>query len=128
MKRRNQSARQYPRMARVNELLREILGDELERLDDERLGLVTVTGVACEADLRHAVVYYDSLGGADEDDAVLAAFAEIRHRLQAAIGRQARMKHTPELTFAPDDVIRNADRIQEVLRELETGTAEPDDG
>ncbi|MEZ5262790.1 MAG: hypothetical protein R2755_13700 [Acidimicrobiales bacterium] len=28
------SARDYPRTARVNELLREIIGDELERIDD----------------------------------------------------------------------------------------------
>ena len=39
------SQRQYPRTARINELLREILADELERIDDERLDLVTVTGV-----------------------------------------------------------------------------------
>lgn len=128
MKRRNHNVRQYPRMVRVNELLREILGDELERLDDDRLGLVTITGVECEADLRHAVVYYDSLGGAEDDEVVLAALAEIRHRLQAAVGRQARMKNTPELAFAPDAVIRNADRIQEVLRELGSGPPDADDG
>lgn len=118
MKHRSQSARQYPRMARVNELLREIIGDELERLADDRLDLVTITNVQCEADLRRAKVLYDSLDGPDGDEAVLAALAEVRHRLQAAIARQARMKHTPELTFAPDPVIRTAERIQQVLRDL----------
>ena len=38
----------YPRMARVNEVVREALGDELERLNDPRLGLVTITGVDVE--------------------------------------------------------------------------------
>jgi len=126
VKHRNQSNRQYPRMVRVNELLREILGDELERLAEDRLGLVTITSVQCEADLRHARVLYDSLEGPEGDEVVLDAFAEVRHRLQAAIGRQARMKHTPELTFAPDPVIRSAERIQEVLRDLQ-GPG-PDDG
>jgi ribosome-binding factor A len=115
-------------MVRVNELLREILADELERLDDGRLELVTITGVQCEADLRHAAVFYDSLDGPDGDEAVLEALGDIRHRLQAAIGRQARMKCTPELTFSPDEVIRNADRIQEVLRGLDTGPADAEDG
>jgi ribosome-binding factor A len=49
--------RRYPRMARVNEVVREAIGDELERLNDPRLGLVTVTGVDVSADLRHATVY-----------------------------------------------------------------------
>ena len=39
------SPRRYPRMARVNEVVREALADELERLNDPRLGLVTITGV-----------------------------------------------------------------------------------
>ncbi len=55
------SVRRYPRMARVNEVVREIIADELERLSDPRLGLVTVTGVEVSADLRHATVYYSAL-------------------------------------------------------------------
>ena len=40
---RTPSQRQYPRTARLNELVREIVADELEKIDDERLELVTVT-------------------------------------------------------------------------------------
>lgn len=116
---RNQGPRRYPRMARVNELLREILGDALERLDDDRLELVTITAVDCDPDLRHAKVYVDSLGGPEEDDALLEALGEVRPRLQAAIARQARLKRTPELAFLPDPVVRSADRIEDVLRGLE---------
>ena len=99
------TARQYPRTARLNQLLREILADALERIDDERLDLVTVTAVEVDADLRHALVCYDSLQGAEGDAEVLEALAESR-RLQAAIGRQARLKRTPELTFEPDPAVR----------------------
>ena len=49
-------------MARVNEVVREALGDELERLSDPRLGIVTITGVDVSADLRQATVYYSALG------------------------------------------------------------------
>jgi len=113
-------------MARVNELLREILGDELERLADGRLELVTVTAVACEPDLRRARVYFDSLEEEDEgDEAVLEALGEARPRLQAAIGRQARLKRTPELSFTPDPVVRSAGRIEDVLRTIDPVTGEP---
>ena len=109
------TARRYPRTARLNELLREILAEELDRIDDDRLQLLTVTAVDVEGDLRHARVYYDSLQGESGDEEVLAALDEIRWRLQSAIGRQARMKRTPELTFAPDLALRTGARIESLL-------------
>jgi len=108
----------YPRTARLNELVREIVADELERIDDDRLELVTVVDVAVEPDLRHATVTFATLGGAADDEAVLEALGEARPRLQRAIGRQARTKRVPELRFEPDEVGRSAARIDEILRGL----------
>jgi len=68
------SARQYPRTARLNELLREIIAGELERMDDDRLHLVTITSVDIEGDLRHAKVYFDSIQDEEGDPEVLEAF------------------------------------------------------
>lgn len=112
------SARHYPRTARLNELLREIVAEELERIDDERLTMVTVTGVDCDADLGRATVYFDSLSGAEGDDETLAALAEVRYLLQRAVARQARIKRTPELGFEPDPAVRTAERLEAVLRTL----------
>jgi ribosome-binding factor A len=47
----------------------------------------------------------------------LEALAEHRHRLQAAIGRQTRLKRTPELHFKPDELIERTNRIEKLLRE-----------
>jgi ribosome-binding factor A len=117
MKRRNRTtARQYPRLARVNELLREIIGDELERLDVTELDFVTVTGVECAADLRHATVFFDRPDSAESDEATIEALEEVRRRLQRAIGSQARLKHTPELRFEPDPAVRAGEHIEAVLR------------
>jgi ribosome-binding factor A len=114
----HQTARDYPRTARLNRLFQEILAEELERADDDRLDLVTITAVTVEADLHRAVVLYDNPGGADDDEDVQAALGEVRARLQSAIARQARVKRTPELLFRPDDVLRNAQRLEQVLRDL----------
>src|SRR5437016_4254349 len=115
--------RRYSRLDRVNESLREVLADALERIDDDRLELVTVTGVRVDRDLRYARVWFDTLGSREE---VAGALAEYRVRLQAAVGRQLRLKHTPELTFDPDPAIATGTRVEEILRELHTAGAQLD--
>lgn len=120
------SARDYPRTARLNHLVHEIVAEEIERIDDERLGFLTVVGVDVESDLRHATVWYTTLDGADAAEPVVEGLAEHRARLQAAIGRQARLKRTPELAFKPDVVIRQAERVEQILRDL-AGDAPPAD-
>ena len=112
-----QSTRQYPRTLRVNELVREIAAEEIERLDDERLELIAITSVEVDPDLRHAVVWFDTLMGEANDDEALEALGEARVAIQAAIGRQARMKRTPTLSFRPDTGIRTGERVDEILRE-----------
>jgi len=121
------SARDYPRTARLNRLLQEIIADALEMVDDDRLELVTVTEVVTEADLRHATVFYDSLQGPEGDEEVLEGLGEARVRLQAAIGRQARIKRTPELAFRPDPAVRSGERIEEILRDIVPGSTPDDD-
>jgi ribosome-binding factor A len=115
MRRGEQSQKKYPRSARVNELVREILGDALERLDDDRLVLVTITHVRVDPDLRHAVVEFSSLG--EGEDEAVEALDEHRIKLQGAIARQARLKRTPELRFKVDTVIQTGARIDELLRD-----------
>jgi len=112
------NAPRYPRTARLNELLREIVAEELASIDDDRLELVAVTSVVVDGDLRRAVVYFDTLTGEDADAEALEALTEHRKRLQGAVGRQARIKRTPELRFEPDDVERRAERIEGVLRDI----------
>lgn len=118
--------RDFPRTARVNELLREIIADDLETIDDDRLELLTITGVEVDRDLRHAVVFYDSLQGEEGDPVVLEALGSHRVRLQASINRQARLRRTPELSFEPDPGVRSGQRIDELLRDLHR--ARPEQG
>jgi ribosome-binding factor A len=130
--RKGSGSRRYPRTARLNELFREILGDEVERLDDDRLELVTIMGVDVQTDLERATVYWSTVfaddDGAGRDATIQEAFAELRPRLQSAIGRQARVRRVPELVFRPDPSVRSAERIEGILRELNVdGSDQPDD-
>jgi ribosome-binding factor A len=113
--------RRYPRVARVNEVLREIIAETLEeRLDDDpRLEMVTVTGIDCDPDLRRAVVFFDS----PDTEGVEEALGEQRKRLQAAIGAQTKLRRTPQLEFIRDRAVVHGRRIEEILRELNDGEA-----
>lgn len=115
------SSRRYPRTARINELLREVLAEELERRGDEdpRLYLLTVTAVHADPDLRHATVMLSSLS-----DEAAEALAEHRIALQASINRQVRLKRTPQLAFAPDPAVASGQRVDEILRGLTKAEAE----
>ncbi|HXZ83767.1 MAG TPA: ribosome-binding factor A [Acidimicrobiales bacterium] len=118
------TVRSYPRLARVNALIQEVLAEKIERLADAdgRLALLTVTDVACEADLRHAVVYLASLS----PDAAEALEAR-RRGLQKAIGTEARLKRTPTLRFAVDPAIVEGNRIEEALRRANVAPGEAGD-
>jgi len=120
--------RGYSRSARVGETLREIIAEELVRIDDERLSFVTITGIDVDPELNRAIVFYDSLAGEDGDGEILQALGAHRVRLQASIARQIRAKKTPILDFRPDHAIRSAERIDEILRADRERNLGPDDG
>lgn len=124
------SDRRYPRAARINEVLREVIADEVERLSDPRLGFVTIMGVEVSADLKSARVFYSVLdpdpragavgeGGREESrDDTAKALAAARVHLQAALGRQVRLKYLPRLEFVEDPSVAAGQRIDDILRQL----------
>ena len=111
------SAHRYPRSARLNELLREVLAEDLERINDDRLELVTITRVDVDSEMNRGIVYFDSALDASGDAEIIEAFSAHRVRLQGAIGRQVRAKKTPILDFKPDLIIREAEHIDQILRD-----------
>jgi ribosome-binding factor A len=103
----------------VNEVLREIVADSLERLRDaeDDLELLTVTGVQCTTDLRSAVVYLSSLSEA------AAAVLEVRRaQLQHEVATQVRLKRTPKLSFAVDPAVVHGTSVEDALRRLSDPT------
>lgn len=105
-----------PRMLKVNSILREVIAEELEKLNDSRLEFVSVTGVDTAPNLRKAVVFVDAI--AKDPELVLEALRAARPRLQREIGRQVKIKYTPILEFDLDSGVMAGERIEQILREL----------
>jgi ribosome-binding factor A len=104
------------RMRRVNEAIREILGDAITtELNDPRIGFVTVTEVDTSPDLRAARVYVSVLGSPEEREDSLAGLRSSHGFLQGKIASAMRMKRTPTLTFEYDESVDRGDRITRLL-------------
>jgi ribosome-binding factor A len=118
------SAKRYPRTARLNEVMLEVLADELERMSDPRLELVTFTGVDVSRDLAHAKVYYSTLTATAVEasdsipDEVATALHAAGSHLRGVVGRQMRIRQVPRLEFAVDPGIVSGQRIEDLLREI----------
>lgn len=102
-------------MRRVNEVLREVVGDAISELSDPRIGFVTVTSVETSPDLRTARVYFSVLGDEEARQRALAGLGSAHGVIQARVARETRMKRTPTLTFKYDDTIEKGVRISRLL-------------
>ena len=120
----SRSGARYARSLRINQVLREVLAEELERLADadERLRLLTITSVETAPDLRNATVFLSTLG-----EEAAEALEERRNQLQGMIGRQVRIKRTPRLSFVADPAVRSGAAVEEALRRIRQPPEEAQD-
>ena len=109
------------RMRRVNESVREVIAEALVELKDPRIGLVTVTGVETSPDLRQATVYVSVLGSEKKRAASLRGLEAAHGVLQARLGRELRMKRTPQLAFEYDPTVERGVRMTQLIDELAPG-------
>jgi ribosome-binding factor A len=106
------------RMRRVNKAVRQVLSEAVAELKDPRIGFVTVTGVETSSDLREARVFVSVLASEDDRVRTLEALAAAHGVLQARLGRELRMKRTPQLTFEYDPTVERGVRMGQLIDEL----------
>jgi len=114
-KARPSNTRRYPRTARLNTLLQQVVASYLETVDDDRLGFLTVTGVEVDADLNRAQVFISSFDQSESDEVVLEALEEYRVAIQTQVANSTRMRKTPSIAFAFDAGVRQGARIEQIL-------------
>jgi ribosome-binding factor A len=105
-------------MRRVNESLREVLSDGLVDLNDPRIGLVTITGVETSPDLRSAKVFVSVLGSERKRALSIEGLQAAHGVLQSRIGRELRLKRTPQLAFEYDPSVVRGVEMSRLIDEL----------
>ena len=106
----------HGRMRRVDEAVREVLGDAIAKdLRDPRVGFVTVTAVKTSPDLRHARVYVSVLGDEAQRTGSLEGLRSAHGFLQRQVATELRLKHTPTLQFVYDETVERAQRLTDLI-------------
>lgn len=113
----------YPRTRRLNAIIQEVLAEEVEILNDPRLGMITITGVETAPDMRRATVFVSALDQGNLDEAIKGLKAAAP-RLRVLLGKQVRIKFTPQLDFKADAGVIQGERIEAVLREISPPSGE----
>jgi ribosome-binding factor A len=104
------------RSEKMSALLREtIAGLIIRGIKDPRVSGVTITGVDVSPDLRHADVYYRVLGAAADAHRAQAGLQHATGYIQGVVGRELRLRYTPELRFEFDPTPDRARRLEELL-------------
>ena len=107
------------RTRRVSELIRRELSTLIAReVDDQRVKLVSITGVTVSRDLKQATVYVSSV-----EKSVSAAETEkiLNHAgkyLRYLLGQHTHLRTTPALLFKYDDSIRRGVEMSTLIDSL----------
>lgn len=119
-------ARGY-RQGRLGEEIRKIVSELLLReLKDPGLSaMISVTAVEVTSDSSYATVYLSVLatGGMQSEEQETQKALEAMNRakgfIRNEIGRQVKLRHTPELIFKIDHSMEYGRHISEIIRDLD---------
>lgn len=110
---------------RMSEQIRAILSELLLReVSDPRLQGVTVTEVKLDPELMFADVYVNALGDEGREEEVLVGLERANGFLRRKVGARVRLRNTPELHFHWDKTLERAERINQLLNDLEIPPAD----
>jgi len=108
------------RQQQVADLLQaEISRVLLRKIKDPRLGLITITGVKMSPDLRHARIYFSTIGDQERVEVAEAGLRSAAGVIRGEIGRTLDLRYCPQLAFHFDDSLAYGAHIEERIRELD---------
>ncbi|RJP36637.1 MAG: 30S ribosome-binding factor RbfA [Phycisphaerales bacterium] len=114
------------RPEKVASAIREILSEAITRgLNDPRIApLTTVTRVRMSSDLQVATVFISVHGPETTERRTLQALLHARGHLQRLVGRNVRLRHTPELRIQIDARVRGVRQTLDLIERNQAESAE----
>ncbi|MFZ0546870.1 MAG: 30S ribosome-binding factor RbfA [Candidatus Promineifilaceae bacterium] len=108
------------RQQRTADHIQTILSELLVRdMRDPRLQGLTITDVRIDRELQYADIYINALGDDSREEEVMAALEKAAGFMRRDLARQLSLRTVPQLHFHWDPTLAHAERISELLDNLE---------
>ncbi len=112
------------RLRRITERMKEELAILLlHEVSDPRLRGVTVTDVRIDRELAYADVFVSAVEGSERKDEILAGLEHARGFLSRQLAQRVEMRQFPRLRFHWDPTPERAERIEELLKQIQAERA-----
>ena len=95
------------------------------RVKDPRVGFATLTRVTVSADLSHATVRVSVMGSEEEKAQAMEGLGHARGFLRSILAQSADFRTVPELHFVLDRGLEHAQRIDQLLADIEPEETTP---
>ena len=117
---------EYQRSHRVGEMIQQEVSRLLIKgLKDPRIGFVTITAVDVSHDLHYARIFFTAMGDeparTNSQRGLTSAIPFFRRELAKVL----RLRLVPELTFQYDTSLDYGNRIESILRDINSGDHGP---
>lgn len=110
--------RGFSRKDRVSEQIRRELADLIgTELRDPRVGMVSITDVEVTADYAHAKIYFSTLAGREQLEAVLNGLQNSSGFLRRELGKRISIHMTPQLHFVFDQSLERGADLTKLIQE-----------
>lgn len=112
----------YKRIERIGDQIRGEVSDIIaRRLNDPRIGFVTVTAVEVSEDLRHAKVFVSVYGDDKVKIQTMKGLKSASGFIRGEIGHRLKIKFTPEIIFKLDTSLEKAEHVLGILGAIGKG-------
>ena len=107
------------RISKVNELIHHEISNIIQKkLNDPRIGFVTVSDVDVAPDLKSAKIYVTVFGTDEEKDNALEGLNSACSFIRRELAGRVKLRVVPELLFKFDNTLEKSDKILQILDEI----------
>ncbi len=118
--------RSFKRTDRLDELIQRELSQLIkDKMNDPRLGLVTVVKVKVSRDLAYAKVYVSTLGDEKANEELVLVLSRAAGYLRTLLAQRIQIRSVPTLQFIFDDSQLHSNRISQLLKDLPISDESP---
>ena len=112
------------RKKKLSSLLRVEISSILRKINDSRIGFISITEVNLSNDLHHAWIYYSQIGNEAQKESTKKGLASATKFIHAELSKLIRYIIIPKLHFRFDDSLEKGSDLINKIDEISSTTHE----